>query len=178
MDGLDDLLQAPLGVRAAFPRRQARRKVAVDPENGPPRGLEASVDVHGADHGLERILEGGVSAPAAARLLVRAEAQAGVEADLAGEAREELAPAEDRAPLGELALRGLGIERIERLRQDQLEDGVAEELEALVVARRGGAVLQPRGVGERAFEEGRVAERVPDPPLERLWVARHELALV
>jgi hypothetical protein len=51
---------------------------------------------------------------------------------------------------------------MERLGDDEADDGVAEELEALVVADgRVRMLVEPRSVDEGAREQDRVAEREP-----------------
>jgi hypothetical protein len=53
---------------------------------------------------------------------------------------------------------------VELLRDDQADDGVAEELEALVVAaRRVRVLVEPRAVNEGAGKQGRVAKGEPEP---------------
>jgi hypothetical protein len=52
---------------------------------------------------------------------------------------------------------------VESLRDHQADDGVAEELEALVMAARlVGVLVEPRAVDEGAREEVRVSERQPE----------------
>jgi hypothetical protein len=58
---------------------------------------------------------------------------------------------------------------VEILGRDQLQDGVAEILEALVVARRDSRILiGERAVGDGLEEEPRVAKVNPDLLLEEL----------
>ena len=59
--------------------------------------------------------------------------------------------------------------RVERLGDGQVDDGVAEELEALVVAGGGvGVLVLPAGVDERLLEQVEVADREPEPRREGL----------
>jgi hypothetical protein len=52
---------------------------------------------------------------------------------------------------------------VEDLGDRQVDHGVTEELEALVVAARALAMfVQPAGMDERLFEEGEVADREPE----------------
>ena len=55
-----------------------------------------------------------------------------------GEPREKRALGERRAALAQLALAFVGVQLEERFGQDELEHGVAQELEALVVSGRSG----------------------------------------
>ena len=64
----------------------------------------------------------------------------------------------------------------QRFRQHELKHSVAEKFETLI-ALRAGLVLRERRVGDRAFEEGRVAERVGEARGEFCQRLAHELAL-
>jgi hypothetical protein len=66
---------------------------------------------------------------------------------------------------------------VQRFGQQELEHGVAEELEPLV-ARGGRVVLEIRGVRDGAAQERVVAKQVADPGLESGKGVAHELALV
>ena len=67
--------------------------------------------------------------------------------------------------------------RVERLGDGQVDDGVAEELEALVVAARRVAVLvEPAGVDERLLEQVQVADREAEPRREGLGGAHDAVA--
>jgi hypothetical protein len=53
---------------------------------------------------------------------------------------------------------------VERLGDHEADDGVTEELEALVVARRlVGVLVEPRPVDQGAREQGGVVEGEPEP---------------
>jgi hypothetical protein len=84
---------------------------------------------------------------------------------LSRRARLRSAAHEGRARAREVALAPIRMRRVELVRDDEAEHGVAEELEALVAAS---AVLlvAERGVGERELAQSRVAERVAEPSLE------------
>jgi hypothetical protein len=67
---------------------------------------------------------------------------------------------------------------VEILRRDQLEDGIAEVLESLVVARRNrGALIGERAVGDGFEQEPGVTEVNPDLLLELLQRLRWRRSL-
>ena len=74
------------------------------------------------------------------------------------------APAHRRPARREDPLIVVGSTPVEGLRDHQAHHGIAEELEALVVADRIlGVLVLPRAVDERAGQERRVAEPEPEP---------------
>jgi hypothetical protein len=79
-----------------------------------------------------------------------------------GDARERVAVDQARARAGKLALVDLREAFVERERDDAVQHRVADELEALVVARAVTAMRQ------RLREQVRRAEVVAQPPAERL----------
>ena len=120
---------------------------------------QAGVEVEGGDDGLEGVREQGGFGAAAAALLALAEAEAGAEVEAEGHLAEVAAADDGGAEAGELALAGVGEAAVEGLGDDQAEDGVAEELELLVVGARVGEALGVGLVGERAVGEGELEQR-------------------
>ena len=117
-----------------------------------PGRLEAAVQVDGSDHGLEQACTHRGGELHLAQAL--ADAQAGGQAEPIGGlgqggARDHVALAH-----GQLTLRQVGPGAEELLRHDEVEDGIPEELQALVVPRPGARM------GQRLLEQGRVHERV------------------
>jgi hypothetical protein len=112
-------------------------------------GGVAAVEVHGGDDGLEGVGEDGALGAAAAAVLALAEAQPGAEAEARGDLGEpgfahHLGPGHRQLALAQGREPGH-----EAVADDQIEHGVAEELEALVVAAGGvGVLVQPRGVAQ------------------------------
>jgi len=95
---------------------------------------------------------------------------------LLGQRRQRIGVDHGRADLGQLALVGARPVLVEVLGTDQLEDGVAQVLEALVVAgREVGALVGEGAVGEGLLEEGDVAEGDPDALLELLQAGAGDL---
>ena len=97
------------------------------------------------------------------------------EADLLGHLRHVLPADQAGADAGELALAPLGMRDKQRLGNHQPQHGVAEELEALVVGRRGlfaliglRELVGQRAVGERAHQQLRVREPMTRVRLQAL----------
>ena len=142
-------------------RRQLGRRERAEPGAG---RFPALVE---EDGGRDRLEGGGQQdgpGAAAALRLALAEEQVVAEVDPAGKP-SQAGRAHDRRPArGQDALVVVGTAVVERLGDDEADDGVAEELEALVVADRVVRVLVlPRAVDERAGQERRVAKPEPEP---------------
>ena len=123
----------------------------VDPVAG---GVPAEVEVDRPDQRLERRRQQGrPDAPAALGLALaeeqeRAEVEAGRQAGEAGGADDR------RAAGGQDALVVGRVAAVQRLGDGEADDGVAEELETLVVTRRGvGVLVQPAAVNERLGQQ-------------------------
>jgi hypothetical protein len=116
--------------------------------------------------------------PTAGGLLAGAQPQAGVEADFPGDPGQKNAVGEGGAALAEHAFAVAGEEIVERLREDELQHGIAEKLEALVALGGIGVVLQIRRVRDGALQQRRIAERVGEAGLELFEGGTHELALL
>ena len=99
------------------------------------------------------------------------------EADLLAELRTGLAADNDRLDLGEVAFLIIGKALEELFAGDQSQDGVAEELEALVGVVPG-VLRAPRTMRQRSRELGFVRERPPQPVVERREPGGGELVRV
>ena len=109
--------------------------------------------------------------PAAAQLPLT-QAQVLSQLELLRHAGQRLAVHQLGAQPGQLALGRLREALPQRLGDQEAEDGVAEELQALVVARLGTAM------GERIVEQLRVGEGVAQPPHQALRVLPHCIMVV
>ena len=124
---------------------------------------QPEVEVDRPDQGLERgRQQGRPDAPAALRLAfaeqqVRAELEPGRQP---GEPRR----ADDRCPPGgQHALVVARVAPVEGLGDGEADDGVAQELEALVVTGRGvGMLVQPAAVDERLGQQVAVVDGKPE----------------
>ena len=122
--------------------------------------VEAAVEEGRADQRLERVGEDRRAQRAAAARLAFAEAQRLGQAELERDAVQAVLAHEVGAHAGQVALVGVAEALEQQARDDQAQDRVAEELEALVV------VGAEAAVGQRAFQQGRVAEPVADALLQ------------
>jgi len=125
-------------------------------------GGEASVEVEGGDDGFECVGEDGGLATAFAVLFAAAEQDVVAEADAESDVAEVTTADDGGAEAGEFALAGVGKALEEGFGGEEAEDGVADELELLVIGARvgggGGERLVVLGgiglVGERTMGEG------------------------
>ena len=132
------------------------------------RRVEAAVEVDGGDERLAGVGEHRGLAPPARLLFAAAEEEPLAEAELAGDLGQAELVDDAGAGLGQLALVALGRRVHEQVPDDEVEDGVAEELEPLVVgpAPRG-VLVEVRLVRQRALEAGAIAEDVAEAAFER-----------
>jgi hypothetical protein len=100
-------------------------------------GGEVAVEVEGADEGFEGVFQAAARVRPPVDSSLCAEEQA-ASSRVAGEAGEEAAFGQRGAAAAEHAFAVGGIEAIERLGEDELEHGVAEKFEPLVVRGGGG----------------------------------------
>src|SRR5205807_5400899 len=162
---LRDLLEPALEVLVA----DGRWEGAVAVEVVVVGGVVAGVEKHRAEHCLERVGEQRLEVAAAALRDALPEIEIVAEAELLGELGERVGVDHRGARLGQLALGRTRVVLVEILRRDQLEDGVAEIFEALVVTGRDrGALVGEGAVGDGFEQEPGVTEVNPDLLLELL----------
>src|SRR5690606_18740535 len=131
---LQEFLQAGLGVLVGVHQGQAVQLVGQPGQHAFAGPLHAAVQVDGADQGFQGVGEDGFTAVAAALQLARPQAQVIAQAEAAGQHGQGLALDQARAQARQLAFAGLREALEQRLAGDEVEDGVAEEFQALVVA--------------------------------------------
>ncbi len=175
---LDEFLEAAFGVGELGAGFEGGADVAVPAEDGFFGGGEIAVEVEGADEGFEGVFEAGGAVLAVVLDFAAAHQEAFVESEVAGEIAEETAFGEDGAVFGEGAFAFVGVEGEEFLGEDEVENGVAEEFEALVVGFFFGVVGLVGGVDHAFAQELRVSELVADAILQRLELAREFHGLV
>lgn len=167
-EGLKDFLELAFGVvlfGLMFDSADGRLAVV---ENEPLGNGIIAVQVDGSDEGFKGIRKGGGTVAATVGFLAFAHEQVGAQIDAAGIGLERFAGDEPGAQLGEFALREGGEERVEKLGEDELNDGVAQELEALIVEVRLLRFVSQAGMSERFREEQGVPELVVNLLLEGL----------
>ncbi len=164
--GLHAFLKAALGVGLVEAETgEAGVDVAVGALDEGLRGGESAIQKDRADHGFVDITSGGGGT--AGLLLGGAEAQMGGQIEFAGESAEEDAVGEGDAQAAEFAF-ALGWTKVEEGGgDDELDDGVSQELEALVMVAVGGMLVGVAGMGERLLEERGVGEGMAEAGGER-----------
>lgn len=144
---------------------EVRQEVGGDERPG---RLEAAVEVDGAEDRLEGVPEDRGARASAGEVFLAAEVEEVADADGAAFFGEDGLADEEGLDLGEVALTLVAVAFEEVLGDDEVEDGVAEEFEALV---GGDALLlvrvDVRSVPESAVEEAGVVEPVMQAFLQR-----------
>jgi hypothetical protein len=165
---LADLLQLRLEVPVERPGGRALVGVVEEPVEEPLRGDEPVLEEHGREHRLERVGEERGLLPPTGHLLAAPQPEELADSQLASDAGEP-GLVHDRGPhLGQLALARPGEALHQPVGHEQVHDGVAQELEALVVLPGLVPVLVDPGLVRQGREgAGPVAEREPQALLER-----------
>ena len=129
---LRDLLQAPLVVLVLRGLRQRAVPVQVVVV----RRVVTGVEEDRAEERLERVGEQRFQAASAPARDALAEVQVAAEVELLRELRKRVGVDHRRPRLGQLAFARSGVVLVQILGGDELQDGIAQVLESLVVARR------------------------------------------
>jgi hypothetical protein len=166
---LQPFLQPGLGVLADLvQRRQRIQQRFVPAQHEVAAGVEAGIEVAGGDHRFQRIGQDRVAAVAAGLHLAGTEREPFAHFKAARERCQRGFAYQFGAGPGHRAFVGLRPAQVQLLGDDQVEQRVTEELEALVVRAAGAAVAeclpQQRRVGEAMAAE-RVAGRGQSAPL-------------
>jgi hypothetical protein len=135
------------------------------------------IQVDRPQHRLEGVGQDTVEVTATSLVNAPAHPQVLAEVDTARRGRQRAGADDGGSVQGQGALPGLRVAAIQQLGGDQLEDGVAEKLEALVVARAVGVLVRVGAVGERLQEQVAVIEGDPELALQRhqaLGIAGHQ----
>ena len=121
-------------------------------------GLETGIQVHRADDGLDGVGEDRIAAVAAALHFPRPQLEPVAQLQAARQfGQRGLAHQAGTGP-GQRPLVGLGPTLVQRLGDDQVDQGVTEEFQAFVVRRSGAAV--PEGLLQQFRFAETVTERV------------------
>src|SRR5829696_5122880 len=132
---------------------------------------QALVQVDGPEHGLEGVGQDGGLVPAARQLLAPAQADGVADAELAGHLGEHVHVHRGRPQLGQVALGQVREGAVDDVGDDQAEDGVAEELQALV-GGQAAVLVRERAVGEGPDVQLLTAEADAEGLLDRLALTR------
>ena len=135
-------------------------------------GDEIAVEIHGADERLESIGKRAGALASAVGLFAAPHHEVASDAEALGEDVEAVARDDAGADFGEVAFAEVGKLIEEILGEDELEDGVAEEFEALIVEVMALGFVTEAGMGERFREQQGVAEFIFEALFERVHAGR------
>ncbi len=167
-DGLEEFLEAAFGVVVGGVDLEVFEEFAGFGQDDAADGDEVAIQIHGADEGLEGIGKGAGAVAAAVGFFAAAHHEVAAEAEALGQEAEAVARDDAGADLGQVAFGKAGELIEEVLGEDELEDGVAEEFEPLVIEMVALGLVAKAGVGERFREEEGVAEFVFETLFERV----------
>lgn len=131
-----------------------------------PGGAETAIEKNRAQHRFEGIGERGGALAAAVGFLAAADDEIFAKAEEPAFFREGAAVDKFGAGLGERAFVVSGKFFVQLLREHELEDGVAEEFEALVVLGGRALLVGDGRMGERELEQGGILKRMAEAGLE------------
>ena len=171
IDGLEAFLEIALGIGLDEAIAELVELSAEDADDKLRGGIQPGIDVNGPDDGFERIGERGVPLAAAAGLLATAHDEVRTEADLTGEAGERFGAHQMGAGLREAAFIGLGQPGEKLMAEGELEDGITEEFEALVVDAGALGLVAHARMREGLSEESELAEGVAEDALKGFHVS-------
>jgi hypothetical protein len=144
-----------------------RVEEAVDERRG---GLDAAGEVDGADDGLDGVGDDRGLLATAGGLLATTELDVVAEPDRPADLGERAGVDDGGAQLRQPTLGEVGVLQVQRLGDDDAEDRVTEELEALV-RRQATVLVGVRAMGESPLEELGVQDRIPER-LAQLGIVR------
>src|SRR6478672_2822748 len=155
------LLQRGLPVQARPHRRGGDDERVEEPVHDVRGDGEPAAEVDRTEDGLDGVGEdrGLVAAPG--RLLAAAELDVLADAAAATDLRQGAGVDDRSTKLGQPALGEVGVGPVERLRHDDAEHRVAQELQALV-GRQAAVLVGERPVGEGSLEQLGIQLRVPE----------------
>lgn len=171
IDGLEAFLEIAFGIgldEAIAELVELSAEHADDKLRG---GIEPGIDVNGPDDGFQCISECGIPLAASAGLFATPHDQVRAEADLTGEAGERFGAHQMGAGLGEAAFIGIWKAGEKLMTESELEDGIAEEFEALIVEAGALGLVAYARMRESLSEESELAEGVAEDALKGFHVS-------
>ncbi len=137
----------------------------------------ARIEVNGPGDGFQGIRERGVTIAATIGLFATAHAQMGAESDAACDACERLGGDQLRTCLREDAFIGLWQSLEEQMGKSELQHGIAQEFEALVVGLCPLCLIADTAVRERELEQRGIAKSVTENGFQRVHAWRRSKPL-
>ena len=174
-DALRGLLQLRLEVLAPYLRSTLRPEIGIQPLHHRARLLNPAVHKYAAENSLHRVRKQGIALAPSLILLAAGKAQAAVKMQLARNGRQRSLIDEAGTQARQLAFPCIG-EPGEKLRGNgNLQHGVAEELQTLIVRVARRMLVGPRTVRHREQQQRFILETVPYPVLQH--IQRHGMTL-
>jgi len=149
VDGLQKFLELALRVALFRTGDHVADFRFEQPQDQVPRRAQAGVQIDRADQRLERVRKRGQTPPPAGGFLALAEQHVVAEMDRHRKPGQRPAGNHARAQLGQPAFREIRKHFEKLLRDDQLQDGVAEELHPLVIEVRLLRLVSEAGMSQR-----------------------------
>src|SRR5579863_527493 len=153
--GLQHFLQARLGILEGFRRRWRCEPRFEEVQDDVARGAEPRIKENRAHQRLERICEDGCAAVTAALEFTGTEGEVGAKVEAAGHFRQGFLVDEVGPQAAQIPLFQPCMTTIQGLGDTSINQGVAQELQTLIVAPAGAAV------SERQFQQTFVREPAP-----------------
>jgi hypothetical protein len=147
-DSLEEFLEFAFGVFEDGNNGEAAEGVLELVQNKIAGGFKAAIEKDGAQERLEGVGQGGGALAAAVLLLAAAEQQVFAEAETPAMLGQGAAIDHFGASLGERAFAHGGEFFVELASEDELQDGVTEELEALIGLDGRALLVGDRGMGQ------------------------------
>ena len=167
-DRLKNFLELPLGVDLQRLFFEPFEVGAHELENEASHRLQVTIEIDRTEERFESVAQSGIALPAAARLFSAPHEQMPAEIDLSGMDFERFARDETGAP-GREATFARFVETGEKMfRDDELQNRVAEEFEALIVEVFSLFFVGHARVGEGLGEKVRIAKPILNLFFERM----------
>ena len=167
-DRLEDLLELPLGIDLQRLLFESLEVVFHFLENETADCFQVAVEINRAEQGFERVAQGRIASPAAARFFAAAHQQMPAKIEAGGAHLERFARDEARPPRRQATFAGFAVTREEMLRDDELQDRIAEKFEALIIELRPLFFVRDARMSERFGEQLRIAKLIADAFFERM----------
>ncbi len=167
-NGLEDFLEPSFGIVVVGVYLEVFEKFTRFGQNDTADGDKIAVEIHRADERLEGVGQRAGAVASAVGFFATAHHEVAAEVEAVGEDAESVAGDDAGADFREIAFGELGKLIEQMLGEDELQDGVAEEFEALIVEMMALGFVSETGVSQRFREQQGIAEFVFEALFE--WV--------
>jgi len=167
-NGLQQFLEPALGIRIGRIDLHFLEELAGLGEDDAAHSDEVAIEIHGTDERFEGVGQSGGALASAIGFFAASHHEVFADANALGQDAQPFAGDDAGADLGELAFAEALVLVEEVLGEDELENGVAEKLQALIIEMVALGFVAEAGMGERFRQEERIAEFVFDALFERI----------